>query len=899
MSTEKFIEQLFQTYLGRPSQAQGKAYWVKQIDAKLLNPAEVTGGFLQSTEYIESVSPIVQLYYAAFGRAPQTKGLLFWQQQFSTGTSIEKISQEFIASDEFQAKYAHVSTKETYFNELFQNIFERSASDSGRAYWLNQFDNGLSLSDIVLGFSKSPEFKALHKAEIDITLKYYGILNTQPTQFEIDRALFKNDPVGLMTELYSSPEYKGEPAPFLIKQGTVIANGPVKGATVFVDLNNNKLLNTGEISTTTDKKGHWQFKNGSFKGDVVIFGGIDTSTSQPVKGVTTVTPNTLTTEIETKALTTSLRYTTASVPPLTENTITVTEDNTLRIFASFNQPIQHGTIPVININNGDNNLTQNASMTRVSDLTYYYDFDVPSGDFTGNVNVSTRSLTTGKIVPVQTSNTTFSVDNAPAILSSDVLLAINENIGENQAVYTAESNDSSAIYSLKDSPDRAFFNINSGTGVVTLKDNPNFEIKPSYNFTVVVSDSSGNLSQKTITLNIKDDDEIIPTIKVVSSTIENGSYRVGDVIPISIEFSEIVNVKGLPTLTLKIGDVERVVNYNSGSGTTTLTFNYKAKADDTSTDLGYISSNALKLNGAIISDSSGNKADITLPAPTAEGSLVASKDIIIDNTTPTLKNLTPSDDSSDVAIGSNIVLTFNEAIKLGKGKITLSNDNDIKRFDIKENADQFSIDDNVLTLNLNNGLEHGLTTYKVSVDAGVIVDLASNPYLGVTTTFKTGVNTNVVIFDMTSGKNSAHSDRKFKTDVDYKIYLKVDHNSANVTEPPTKWTGGENLGAGDFITFVGDGGGKVLGFHKNGVLSNGKASKLNTKIEWATAVQTDEGNASVGNAFVLKKAGVGSRSFSNAQNNVSLWTGGANLELIGKSYNTNIQQSLMQTQGLL
>ncbi|MCK5898247.1 MAG: DUF4214 domain-containing protein, partial [Methylococcales bacterium] len=461
MSTEKFIEQLFQTYLGRASQPEGKAYWVRQIDGRFLNAAEVTGGFLQSTEYVESVSPIVQLYYAAFGRAPKTKGLLFWQEKFRSGTSIEKISQEFIESNEFQQKYRHISTKEAYFDELFQNIFERPANDAGRAYWLDKFNNGLSLSEVVRGFSESSEFKAKHKAEIDITLKYYGILNIQPSQFEIDRALFKNDPLDLMTELYSSPKYTGEAVPFLIKKGTVSANGPVKGATVFVDLNGDKVLNKGEIFTTSDKDGRWEFagKKGTFEGELVVFGGIDISTSQPVNGSITVTPGTSTVEIETKALTTSLRYTTGSVPPLTENTITVTEHNTLRIFATFNQSIQHETIPVININNGSNDLIRNASMTRVSDLTYYYDLDVPTGDFTGNVSVHTQSLTTGKIVFVQTSNTTFAVDNAPAISSGDTVLAINENSGENQVVYKATSNDSNAVYTLKNTPDRAFFSI--------------------------------------------------------------------------------------------------------------------------------------------------------------------------------------------------------------------------------------------------------------------------------------------------------------------------------------------------------------------------------------------------------------------------------------------------------
>ena len=62
-----------------------------------------------------------------------------------------------------------------------------------------------------------------------------------------------------------------------------------------------------------------------------------------------------------------------------------------------------------------------------------------------------------------------------------------------------------------------------------------------------------------------------------------------------------------------------MVNYASGSGTSTLTFNYTVAAGQNTTDLDYASTTALALNGGSIKDSAGDAATLTLPAPGTDG----------------------------------------------------------------------------------------------------------------------------------------------------------------------------------------------------------------------------------------------------------------------------------------
>ena len=93
-----------------------------------------------------------------------------------------------------------------------------------------------------------------------------------------------------------------------------------------------------------------------------------------------------------------------------------------------------------------------------------------------------------------------------------------------------------------------------------------------------------------------------PTVTGVSSTVANATYAAGAVIPVTVTFSEPVNVTGTPQITLETGATDAVVNYSSGSGTSTLTFNYTVAAGETSADLDYVSTTSLALNGGTIQD---------------------------------------------------------------------------------------------------------------------------------------------------------------------------------------------------------------------------------------------------------------------------------------------------------
>lgn len=187
-------------------------------------------------------------------------------------------------------------------------------------------------------------------------------------------------------------------------------------------------------------------------------------------------------------------------------------------------------------------------------------------------------------------------------------------------------------------------------------------------YSVTLTDGSGNTGS--IVTQTVSKDAVVPTVSSVSASLANGNYKAGQVIPILVTFSEPVNVTGSPQLTLETGTTDAVLTYASGSGTTTLTFNYTVAAGENSTDLNYVSTSALALNSGTIIDLGGNPATLTLPVLNASNSLGGTSAIVVDSNTPTLLSATIQSNNSSITskakVGDviTVALTASEAIQL-------------------------------------------------------------------------------------------------------------------------------------------------------------------------------------------------------------------------------------------
>ena len=298
MSTVQFVEQLYQNILGRTAETGGRTYWVQQIDSGVVSGLQATRLFLDSREFSDKVSHIALLYYTVLDRIPDASGLQYWMAQAQKGVSLMCIDDAFVSSTEFQSKYANLSDS-AFLDKLYLNAFDRTADEGGKSYWLNQLSQGVTRSDIVLAFSQSSEQLNAKEEQIKIIAEYCGILNTAPTQTQIDAAIAQADPLATLASLYRSSHYSGVDVPGLDSTpytiSGVVSDGYIANASVFADANGDGLWQEGEAQTTSDSQGHFRLSNGI--GAIVVSGGTDINTGKIFTGVltapagsTTVTP---------------------------------------------------------------------------------------------------------------------------------------------------------------------------------------------------------------------------------------------------------------------------------------------------------------------------------------------------------------------------------------------------------------------------------------------------------------------------------------------------------------------------------------------------------------------------------------------------------------------------------
>ena len=196
---------------------------------------------------------------------------------------------------------------------------------------------------------------------------------------------------------------------------------------------------------------------------------------------------------------------------------------------------------------------------------------------------------------------------------------------------------------------------------------PNTTTLGTYNVDLITSDGQRQLRKRVIV-------NVIPTVTGVTSTTSDGSYKQGDVIAITVGFSEVVNVTGIPQLTLETGSSDAVVNYSSGSGSSILTFNYTVASGHSSADLDYVATSSLALNSGTIKNAALNVATLTLASPGATNSLGANKAIVVDGTIPTVTGVTSTTSDGSYKQGDVIAITvgFSEVVNVtGTPQLTL------------------------------------------------------------------------------------------------------------------------------------------------------------------------------------------------------------------------------------
>lgn len=179
---ETYVEKMYNAFLGRSSDAQGRAAWVEQMESGL-SRQELFAGFANSNEFgaicqsygiergtytveggasqpsvnMQKVNEFVsRLYSVCLGRTPDSEGLAAWANKLAnreiTGT---QAAEGFFYSNEYRNKNR---SNEEFVTDLYTCFLGRTPDAAGKAAWVNQLDSGVSDTEIFNGFSQSSEY---------------------------------------------------------------------------------------------------------------------------------------------------------------------------------------------------------------------------------------------------------------------------------------------------------------------------------------------------------------------------------------------------------------------------------------------------------------------------------------------------------------------------------------------------------------------------------------------------------------------------------------------------------------------------------------------------------------------------------------------------------------------
>jgi hypothetical protein len=152
VTTSEEIKSYYVNILQREPSDDEVAGWEATVVSGELTIDQVRKAFIDSAEGQE-VHSVVRLYQAAFNRVPDASGLKGW---VSSDQSIEEIANGFVGSEEFSKLYGSNQPTEEFITSLYYQVLGRAPDAEGLQSWM---DSGLSVSQMLVGFCESPEFK--------------------------------------------------------------------------------------------------------------------------------------------------------------------------------------------------------------------------------------------------------------------------------------------------------------------------------------------------------------------------------------------------------------------------------------------------------------------------------------------------------------------------------------------------------------------------------------------------------------------------------------------------------------------------------------------------------------------------------------------------------------------
>lgn len=178
---DAFVEMLYNVFMDRKSDPEGKAYWVSLLQkgysrryvyrkfahsqefSDICKDYKITRGVItldsERDRWPELTEYVGRLYDKALDRHPDDDGMNWWCRNIKNHTMTPVAAAEsFILSPEFESKNLN---NEEYIKVLYRTFMGREYDQEGLNYWLGRINSGESRRSILRSFAGCPEFAAI------------------------------------------------------------------------------------------------------------------------------------------------------------------------------------------------------------------------------------------------------------------------------------------------------------------------------------------------------------------------------------------------------------------------------------------------------------------------------------------------------------------------------------------------------------------------------------------------------------------------------------------------------------------------------------------------------------------------------------------------------------------
>lgn len=368
------------------------------------------------------------------------------------------------------------------------------------------------------------------------------------------------------------------------------------------------------------------------------------------------------------------------------------------------------------------------------------------------IDVKTSAGTAITSSPITTQINDVTLDLTAPVVTAAQTFTYAENKTAGYTVGTVAATDATGVtgYTIASGDTSNFFAIDN-TGKLTLTAagvaagaaTNDYETAPNtFTLGIVASDAAGNKSTATnVTVNVTNVDDDPPVL----------STAIGSLTNLVLAYNETLDTASIPVKT------DFYVTQTVGGTATAI-------------DVSQVSISGSSVNLALSGSlTAGATVKVSYTPGTKpiqdvlgwDAASLVNQAVTTDSTAPTLSSSSPADNATNVAVGTDLVLTMSETVKAGTGNVTIVNSSSgttVATIAITDTT-QVTFSGTTVTINPTADLATA-TNYYVNIPDGAIVDTIGNKYAGITNStslnFSTpgSASTTGTTFTLTQGANT-------------------------------------------------------------------------------------------------------------------------------------------------